>query len=745
MASDKINIEQSRSAFSTFFISARSSGMFSIVNFTSFIYILVLGLTFKDLYTFMEDWVIITQALGVFIILVNVLVLKKTNNVPLASAVMLFCMFAIHMANVTFAGGIDTVHYAWIFIFPILAGGTMGWRGQIFFWFISVLGTIYYYVWPEQMEVLPYEGDLNYTLATRLMCLTIFSLIMLTYYFTLNEKMLFLRKALKLASFESDLFSGVFNSKAQSVLLIDEEGIIQRANQTAHLTFGFPKGALFKQDISALCLNAEHYFSPNNVDKPSREIQVQTKDHRIVWIEYSALSVLDENEKRQLLFTIEDISERKQYESELSHLAHFDHLTKMPNRLMIQEHLTALLKHHAEVSFAVIFIDLDKFKDVNDMYGHEAGDAVLVEVAQRLEHSVREGDFIGRFGGDEFILLTEIDTSKDEIISLVERLQDVILQPIYYQDKQHNIGSSVGIAQYPIDSKDANDLLRKADAAMYRTKLDQKGAFAFYNLGYDIDLQRKLRLNTDLNFANDRGELSLVFQPIFDRNKILTGAEALLRWHHNELGFISPEEFIPIAEDGGHILQIGDWVIDSACQTLREWQDMGHAELSMSVNISYRQLAEHALVDVTRRCLEQHGLQGNKLVLELTERVFADDLSLVRENMQMLSEMGVRTAIDDFGIAYSSLSYLRSVNFDILKIDRSFVKDIVEDQEAKNLCLAIHSMAKSLSLQVTAEGIETEAHLQALIAMDVDKFQGYHLAKPLTKDDFQALLTSLQA
>jgi diguanylate cyclase (GGDEF)-like protein/PAS domain S-box-containing protein len=741
MTTEKMTIEQPRSAFSAFFISARSSGVFSIVNFTSFIYIIVLGLTFKDLYSFMEDWVVITQAIGVLVILMNVVALKKTNNVPLAAAIMLFCMFAIHMANVTFAGGIDTVHYAWIFIFPILAGGTMGWRGQIFFWFISVLGTVYYYVWPEQMETLPYEGDMGYTLATRLMCLTIFSLIMLTYYFTLNEKMLFLRKALKLASFESDLFSGVFNSKAQSVLLVDEKGTIQRANHTAHTTFGFAGDTLIYQPVSTLCLHADRLFAADTVDKPTREIQVQTKDGRIVWIEYSALSVLDENEHRHSLITIEDISDRKKHESELSHLAHYDHLTKMPNRLMLQEHLASLLKLHAYVSFAVIFIDLDKFKDVNDMHGHEAGDAVLVEVARRLERCVREGDFIGRFGGDEFILLSEIDTSKDEIVRLVQRVQKVILQPIYYQNRQHNIGSSVGIAQYPVDSEDANDLLRKADAAMYRTKINEKGAFAFYNLDYDIDLQRKLRLNTDLNFALDKNELSLVFQPIFDKNKVLCGAEALLRWEHSELGFISPDDFIPIAEDGGQILHIGDWVIDAACEVLREWQEKGHSALSMSVNISYRQLADCALVDVTRRSLNKHGLKGDNLILELTERVFADDLTLVRENMRLLAEMGVKTAIDDFGIAYSSLSYLRSVNFDILKIDRSFVKDIVDDHEAKNLCHAIHSMAKSLSLQVTAEGIETEAHFNALIEMNVDKFQGYHLAKPLTKSDFFKLLS----
>lgn len=729
-----------RSPTRQFFIKSRTAGIYSIVNFTSLIYILVLFFTFKDLYSQMQNWVVYTHIVGVLIIIINVFVLKKTDNVPQAATVMLLCMFAILMANVTFAGGIDTIQYAWIFIFPVLAGGTMGWKGQVFFWFISVTATIYYYIWPAQIEALPYEGDLAYTLLTRLLSLTIFSLIMLTYHFTLNEKMLSLRKAFRLASFEADLFSGVFNSKAQSVLLIDEHNNIKRANKTTHKIFGIPNESLINTHISNLCGNSMELFATDKLNKSLKETKLQTQDNRFVWVEYSSVAVFDENERKFMLLTIEDITKRKLQESEWDHLAHFDYLTQMPNRLMIQEHLTDLLTHNYNEAFAVIFIDLDKFKDLNDMYGHEAGDFALIEISQRLKACIRDGDFIGRFGGDEFILLTKINTYEQEIVSLVKTVQQAILHPICYHNRQHTLGASIGIAQYPYDSSNANDLLRKADAAMYKAKSAQKGDFEFYNQDYDAELKRKLRLNSDLSDALAKDELFLVYQPIFNDQSQITGAEALLRWEHSQLGFISPCEFIPIAEDGGHIVPIGDWVIEQACETLRIWHDMGHTNLTMSVNISYCQLVDNRLIDVVRKCLNKHGLPGNSLVLELTERVFADDLSVVRDSMTLLSELGVKTAIDDFGIEYSSLSYLRSVNFSILKIDRDFVTDINVDKEAENLCSAIHSMAKSLNLEVTAEGIETEAHMKLLIAMGVDKFQGYFLSKPLLNNDFKTLL-----
>ena len=736
---DKL-VETPKSKLEAFFINARSSGALSIVNFTSFIYIIVLGLTFKDLYAYMTPWVNVTQAIGVTVILINVAIYHKTKNVPRAAGVLLFCMFAIHMANVTFAGGIDTVHYAWIFIFPVLAGGTMGWRGQIFFWFICMLGTIFYYIWPESMAVLPYEGDMQYTLATRLMCITIFSLIMLTYHFTLSQKMQHVQTALKLANFESDLFSGVFNSKAQSVLLVDDEGFIQRANATAHDTFGFHEGDLINLHINALFDGANQVFSYEFARGNSQETEVTSHLEKRIWIEHTSIEVVDEKEARHTLFTIQDISERKRFESELSHLAHFDHLTKIPNRLMLQDRLAQMIDKSPNDSFAVIFIDLDKFKDINDMRGHEAGDAVLLEVANRLQANIREDDFIGRFGGDEFILLTEPNTEHNDIIKLVNRVQSMLALPIFHEKVENYVGSSAGIAKYPNDGVLANDLIRKADAAMYRTKQNNKGSYAFYSMEYDADLQRKLQLNTALKSAVSNNEISLKYQPIFDENKALLGAEALVRWHHPEFGSIGPDEFIPLSEDNGQIIEIGLWVLDKACEVLKQWQLAGRNDLTMSVNISSKQIIGTTFVKHVEEALKKHALSGNQLILELTERVIAEDLDLVNENLTLFAKHGVRCAVDDFGIAYSSLNYLQKLDFDILKIDRSFVEDIVTDIDSLNLCKGILSMAHSLNLSVTAEGIETEAHFNMLKEIQVDKYQGFFLAKPLSEADFQGLL-----
>ncbi|WP_353539063.1 EAL domain-containing protein [Colwellia sp. KU-HH00111] len=689
----------------------------------------------------MAPWINISQAIGVAIIVLNLAIYYRKQNVPFAAGILLFCMFAIHMVNVTFAGGIDTVHYAWIFIFPVLAGGTMAWRGQLFFWFICMLGTIYYYIWPEQMAELPYEGDLEYTLATRLVCITIFSLVMLTYHFTLREKMDHVHKALKLATFEGDLFAGVFNSRAQSVILVDSNGTIERANATTHTTFSFNDSHLIGQHIGILCEHADRLFDTNRQHLSGQELEIKTHKGNSLWIEFTSIEVEDEIGKRHTLLTIEDISQRKRFESKLSHLAHFDHLTNIPNRLMIQDKIKEMIEEDTTASFYVIFIDLDKFKDINDMLGHEAGDKVLLEVASRLQTNIRSGDFIGRFGGDEFILLTRSATTEEETKQLIKSLQKILALPIYYEKTESVVGSTAGISSYPTDGQAGNDLIRKADAAMYRTKKNHKGAFSFYNVQYDADLQRKLHLNSALRNAISNNELSLLFQPIFDHHQQLLGAEALVRWKHGEYGAISPDEFIPISEENGQIIEIGLWVLDQACQVLKEWQDEGRFDLTMSVNISYRQIVGTTLVTSIENALKKHALKGDKLILELTERVIAEDLDLVNQNLTLLTAMGVRCAVDDFGIAYSSLNYLQKVDFDILKIDRSFVDGIVDDEDSLNLCKGILSMAHSLGLLVTAEGIETEAQFNLLCSLGIDKYQGFHLARPIERRKFSELFT----
>ncbi|MGK0371903.1 MAG: PAS domain S-box-containing protein, partial [Glaciecola sp.] len=390
-----------------FFIKTRESAFFSIVNMTSIIYIIVLGLTLKDFYSVMATWVVVVQLIGISVILANLILLYKTGNSPRSAGIMLFCMFVIHMADITFAGGINTPHFAWIFIFPILAGGTMGWRGQLFFYIMCFVVTVYFAIYPENMTVLAYQDSMGFTLFTRLMALTVFTFIMMIYYFTLKEKINHVSKALDLASFESGLFLGVFNSKAQNVLLVNAEGDIVRANNKAHSTFGFTDNTLINTPINKLCHSGLEMLN-NSAETPIEhesslfETRITTNVGNTLWVEYTSLRIADENAKVHILITLEDITSRKNHESELSYLAHYDHLTKLPNRLSIHEQLDDMISNakRYQFDFAVIFFDLDKFKNVNDIQGHKAGDTVLVEVANRLQENIRRSDVVARFGGD---------------------------------------------------------------------------------------------------------------------------------------------------------------------------------------------------------------------------------------------------------------------------------------------------------------------------------------------------------
>lgn len=733
-----------------FFIKTRDSKFLSIVNITSIIYIIVLGLTFKDFYHVIEPWVLIAQGIGVSVIVANLFLLYKTQNSPLSAGILLFCMFAIHMVNITFAGGIDTPHFAWIFIFPILAGGTMGWRGQLFFYFLCFAGTVYYSVYPVDAAMV-YQDSMNYTLFTRLMALTVFTLIMMIYYFTLNEKISHVSKALDLASFESNLFLGVFNSKAQSVLLVNAEGRIIRANDKAHATFGFTKNSLLNTPIDQLChsgLEILNMPTQHTIDgeRSLLETKITTNAGNSLWVEYTALNIADENGKVHILITLEDITSRKNHESELSYLAHYDHLTKLPNRLSILEQLEDMIisAERYNYEFAVIFFDLDKFKNVNDVQGHSAGDIVLVEVANRLQESIRRSDVVARFGGDEFVLLLNNIQSPNQVVDLVRKLQSTISDLISYENQEYFVGSSAGISLYPQDGQEASDLIRKADLAMYKAKSMGRGGFEFYSVQHDDNMKRQIKLGSELNYAIEREELTLLFQPLYDIHDRICGAEALVRWKHDELGRISPDEFIPISEENGLIVPIGLWVLEESCKVLKKWHTMGFEHLAMSVNVSYRQINSDDMVANLARVLSRYDLNGKSIILELTERVFADDLDLVQSNIRQFAQYGVQTAIDDFGVGYSSLSYLTKTDFSSIKIDRSFIKDIEFNSASRNLCAAITSMAASLGLSVTAEGVETQAHLDILKAMKVDKYQGYFMSKPIDENAFAKLLQKVQ-
>ena len=739
--------ESDHNAITNFLIKTRSTGVFSIVNITSVLYIIVLVLTFQDFYHLIDTWVIMAQIIGVSIIIANLFILHLSKNIPRAAGVMLFCMFSIHMVNITFAGGINTPHFAWIFLFPILAGGTMGWRGQIFFYIICLLAITYYAVFPIESAALAYSDSMGYTFFTRFMCLTVFTIIMMVYYFTLNEKMTHLQKALDLASFESGLFSGVFNSKAQSVILIDGKGFIERANTKAHDTFGYAPTTLINMHITKLCHSGLDILSDADtsetvLEKSLVETRITANNGNTFWLELSSLIIADENNESHTLVTLEDITTRKNHESELSYLAHYDYLTKLPNRLSIQEQLNDMIANATQYQyeFAVVFFDLDMFKNINDIQGHHAGDAVLLEVANRLQENTRRSDVVSRFGGDEFvILLNNIHTSK-QVIELVQKLQGCISNSFKYLGNEYFVNSSAGISLFPQDGKEADDLIRKSDLAMYKAKSGKRGTYQFYSAEHDNNVKRQIKLGRELNYAIERNELTLLFQPIYDINNRICGTEALVRWKHDALGRVSPDEFIPISEENGLIVPIGLWVLEESCKMLKKWHEMGFEELVMSVNVSYRQINSNDMVNETKRVLSTYNLQGKSLILELTERVFADDLELVQNNIKQFAKIGVDTAIDDFGVGYSSLSYLTRTDFKSIKIDRSFIKDIDTNISSRNLCAAISSMAASLGLKVTAEGVEKPEQLKILKSMNIDKFQGSLMSMPVTPSVFESLL-----
>lgn len=737
------NINSKRSNIEHFFIELKTSKFFSILNITSIIYSIVLISTFAGVYGHMPVYIVTTHVIGLTIVIGNIFLAYKTENIPRSAGILLFCMLTIHLVNITIVGGINNPHFAWLFIFPILAGGTLGWRGQIFFYICCLLGTVYFYVLPESINLLSENDNLGYTFFTRVMCLSIFTLIMLVYYFTLNEKMQHLQKALDLASFESDLFLGVFNSKAQSVIMTNQNGQIERANAKAHEMFGFEHGQLIAIPISKICNSDIENLCTDDKHGQSAEARVTTNNGETIWLEYTTMSVVDEDKSTHSLITMEDISIRKNHEAELSYLARFDHLTRLPNRLSLQEKLNDAISAAKNDSqrFAVVFFDLDKFKDVNDIQGHQAGDTVLIKVAQRLQSLNKANDFIARFGGDEFVLVISNIHSTKQVTDQIEKMQDSISKAISNEGNDYYVGSSAGVAFFPQDAETADDLIQKADIAMYKSKSSGRGQYQFYSIEHDANIRRQIKLGSELNFAIERDELNVLYQPIYDIDGKICGAEALVRWKHDELGNVSPDEFIPISEDNGLIVPIGLWVLDESCRIIRQWHDLGHTHLVMSVNISYRQINSDDMVKEVQRILFKYQLNGTSLILELTERVFADDLELVQRNISQFAQMGVQTAIDDFGVGYSSLSYLKKTKFSSLKIDRDFIKDIDTNPASKKLCAAIASMAAGLGLSVTAEGVETKEHLQILTSMNINKYQGYLMSKPIESDAFETLLS----
>ncbi len=438
-----------------------------------------------------------------------------------------------------------------------------------------------------------------------------------------------------------------------------------------------------------------------------------------------------------------DVTAAKVAEARIQYLAYHDSLTALPNRSSFSLLLNpGIARAHREGNnLAVLFIDLDRFKNINDTLGHDAGDALLREVGNRLRHCVRQADAVARLGGDEFVVLLQDITDPGHVAKVASKILVEIASVLNIFEQEIRVTASIGISIYPQDGQDEQTLMKNADIAMYHAKQEGKNNFKFHSDQMDTHTLARLALESSLRHALDRDELQLYYQAKINlATSRLTGMEALLRWRHPDLGMVPPVQFIPIAEETGLIGPIGQWALRAACKQNKAWQDQGYPPMRVAVNLSARQFNDDNLVASIAAILEETRLDPEWLELEITESMIMHNVGTTMQKLTALGDMGIRIAIDDFGTGHSSLAYLKRFPIDTLKIDRSFIADLTRSTEDKTITAAIITMGKSLDLMVVAEGVETREQLDFLRAHGCDEFQGYYAHKPIPTDEFALLL-----
>jgi diguanylate cyclase (GGDEF)-like protein len=439
--------------------------------------------------------------------------------------------------------------------------------------------------------------------------------------------------------------------------------------------------------------------------------------------------------------TLEDVSTRKATEARADAMARLDPLTGLPNRLLLRERLAEALARLARSgeACALLLVDLDRFKPVNDTLGHPIGDALLEKVADRLRSTVRPTDTVARIGGDEFVILQAGIRDAAGTQALARRIVDLIGRTYMVEGHLLTIGASVGVALAPEDGTDADRLLKNADLALYRAKLDGRGTYRFFEPEMDARMQARRKLELDMRQALARREFQLHYQPQLQlESGRLIGCEALIRWRHPERGLVSPVDFIPLAEEIGLIVPIGEWVIRQACRDAMTWPD----PMSVAVNVSPAQFKSDRLVETIISALATSGLPARRLEVEITEGVLLQENAKTLQTLHRLRELGVRVSMDDFGTGYSSLSYLRSFPFDKIKIDRSFVKDLASKPDGEAIIRAIAGLGKSLGMTTVAEGVETSEQMQRIRLEGCTDVQGYLISKPVPTEDLARVFES---
>jgi diguanylate cyclase (GGDEF)-like protein/PAS domain S-box-containing protein len=475
-----------------------------------------------------------------------------------------------------------------------------------------------------------------------------------------------------------------------------------------------------------------------------------TKDGSRVEVNLSGAGFFDNSGKLQgSVITIQDITERKKTEEEIQFIAYHDALTGLPNRksfyMRLENELAQSYSQDREKrrvtdrKWALLFLDLDRFKYVNDTLGHDVGDELLKFVASRLQICLRKNDYIYRLGSDEFMIVLNALTNDTDVAKVAEKIREEIAQPYYIENHELYVTVSIGISVYPSDGNDAEGLVKNADMAMYVAKEEGQG-YRFFTEEMNSKALERMRLESNLRNALQHNQFVVYYQPLADDHNRIVGMEALLRWYHPELGVISPSQFIPLAEETGIIVPIGKWVLYRACEQARKWCDMGYVGFCLAVNLSARQFREPDLIETVEQVLADTGLAPNYLKLEVTESGVMEYPEQAIETMKTLRAKGLHFAIDDFGTGYSSLAYLKRLPIDTLKIDRSFVMDSVTNKDDQEIIKTIIAMARNLSMNTVAEGVETKEQQEFLTQHGCRMMQGYYFGKPMPAMQFEELL-----
>ena len=470
------------------------------------------------------------------------------------------------------------------------------------------------------------------------------------------------------------------------------------------------------------------------------ELRLKTKPGDYIWVLARGKAVWD-NSGRPLRIagSITNITENKKWDMKLFEKAFYDSLTELPNRTLFIDKLSKSLETACKKNnmVSLLALDLDNFRTINDTLGHQAGDQLLKNIGILLRKHVEKSDVIARLEGDEFVILQSDIKNIDEATNTAEKIIHSLQQPWIMDNKEFYITASIGICIYPYHGTDVHTLLKNADTAMYRAKSFGKNKYQLFNQQMNIDIMERLELESYLRHALKRNEFFLLYQPQIDtRTKLITGAEALIRWAHPIKGVISPMDFIPMAEETGLIVSIGEWVLKTACRQSREFQEAGLPPICIAINISAKQLQQSDFPDVVKRVLEETGLEPERLELEITETVAVADLDNTINILNKLKSMGIKISLDDFGTGYSSLNYLKRLPINTLKIDKSFIRDISLSANEEPIARSLISLAHSMRLSVIAEGIETQEQYEFIKRQKCDKVQGYLFSKPLPPEGF---------